>query len=160
METTRRILLLLAAAGLERTIAGIPAAGRRAWHGTPSALLMALVLSLLHDAGGWRLARSDADVRLAREALPTTSMATGLAVEQLWRMGGRLYLGPVHPLIDIDPAQLGQSGFLPRLCSERPWMVLDERSLSRWDLGAELQACSYSPLELSGASSYRVFSPR
>jgi hypothetical protein len=87
-------------------------------------------------------------------------MATGLAVEQLWRMGGRLYMGTVHPLIDIDPAQLGQSGFLPRLCSERPWMVLDERSLSRWGLGEQLQACSYSPLELSGTSSYRLFSPR
>ena len=64
----------------------------------------ALVLSVLHDMGGWRLVRSNEGVRLA-ESL-RASPQSGVAAQDLWRLGGRPYLWRHEPLVEIPPELL------------------------------------------------------
>lgn len=75
------------------------------------ALCVAVMVSLLYGISGFHVRRSDDAVRLAR-VLARDPDIGGLAVEQLWRMGGRLYLGQLSPLYDLDPGSLSTPGGL------------------------------------------------
>ena len=56
--------------------------------------------AVAYDAGKFRFVRSEAAVRLGW--VMGQSQATGIAAEQLWRFGGRLYLDASPPLIELD----------------------------------------------------------
>lgn len=62
------------------------------------AILVAAAVAF--DAGKYRFVRSEAAVRLGWAV--GQSGATGIAAEQLWRFGGRLYLDNSLPLVEID----------------------------------------------------------
>ena len=63
-----------------------------------------LLLSVLHDVGGWRLPRSDEGVRLANH-LKAAGRA-GLAAQDVWRLGGRPYLWSLEPVTEVSPDTL------------------------------------------------------
>jgi hypothetical protein len=73
------------------------------------AVCLAIAASLTYEIGRFHVRRSDDAVRLAR-ALANERGNGGLAVEQLWRMGGRLYLATFSPLIDVDSSVLTRGG--------------------------------------------------
>ena len=62
------------------------------------ALLVAAAVAF--DAGKFRFVRSEAAVRLGWAM--GQSGAPGIAAEQLWRFGGRLYLDASTPLVELD----------------------------------------------------------
>jgi len=84
-----------------------------------------LVLAVLHEAGGWRLSRSDEGVRLA-ERLRATG-GTGLAGQDLWRLGGRPYLWPLDPVTELPPELLGDQAALAGLVGHAKWVVVRSR---------------------------------
>lgn len=148
---------LLAANGI-RTVIGASGAsvfeqGRQA---IPLLLILGLGFSCLHDAGGWRLRRTDADVRLIQDVVaPLVAPSEAIAVEQLWRVGGRLYLSRAKEAIDIAPESM--TG-LPDV-SQAPWLLLDATTVERLGLAVQLRAAGYTELAHTGESSYRVFRP-
>ncbi len=117
---------LLAVEGLRR--AALHNAVAR-WEWLPAALTCGLSLGLIHDVAHYRLPRSNADVRLARTLFPRVETPRALAVEQVWRMGGSLYLPPV-PIVDLDPEMMRQDGYLASNLRGGTWVLLDRRSLS------------------------------
>jgi hypothetical protein len=69
-----------------------------------------LVLSVLHEVGGWRLPRSDEGVRLAVH-LRDTGVA-GVAVQDPWRLGGRPCLATLQPIVEVAPETLSNEAAL------------------------------------------------
>jgi hypothetical protein len=70
------------------------------------------VLAVLHDVGGWRLARSNEGIRLAKYL--RNGGQVGVAVQDPWRLGGLPYLSPLQPVIAVSPEQLSEpNGFAP-----------------------------------------------
>jgi 4-amino-4-deoxy-L-arabinose transferase and related glycosyltransferases of PMT family len=61
-------------------------------------------LAVLHDVGGWRLARSNEGIRLAEYLRQTGEV--GVAVQDSWRLGGRPYLSPLQPVVEVSPELL------------------------------------------------------
>ena len=64
------------------------------------AVCVAIAAGQTYQISRFHVRRSDNAVRLAR-ALAAEGGHGGLAVEQLWRMGGRLFLGRFSPLVDV-----------------------------------------------------------
>lgn len=92
---------LLAAIGLWRILRHLrePDIASPPW--APVALTAALAASTLISISGFHVQRTDGEVALAR-SMAAEPDVTGLAVEQLWRWGGRLYLGGIPALTELD----------------------------------------------------------
>jgi len=146
---------LLGTAGI-RSLLMRWAAAPPAWTVAPVALVAALGLGFLHDAGGWRLRRSNDEIRFAR-GLATQAAGKGLAVEQLWRLGGHLYLADVHPVIDLDPAVIHDAGFSDDVVARARLIALDERTAALPEVTDQLARAGYRALPRSGSEAYVVF---
>jgi hypothetical protein len=98
---------LAAARGAWLWLDAIVAAGtaRRA---AAVALLALVAGSSLFDASRFRFHRSERAVALGWDLAQTRER--GLAADQLWRFGGRLYLGGLEPLVDLDPSRAADEG--------------------------------------------------
>jgi hypothetical protein len=94
-------LSLLAAIGGWRLIQRAAAPG---WTRRLQLLRIGLITSMagavLINVSGYRVSRTDAEVDLGRE-IGRLAPGVGVAVEQLWRLGGRLYLG-ARPVVDLE----------------------------------------------------------
>lgn len=124
---------IAAAVGIRRVlqVASAPDASRRAAVG--GAFLAPLVLlACLQDAGGWRLARSNEEVRLAQ--FLNARGRDGLAVEQAWRLGGQPYLSAHEPLVDIDAARLRDAESRHDAFKDVKWIALKEGTARRLDV--------------------------
>jgi hypothetical protein len=129
--------------------------GRRA-RGAALALVTLVIGGLLFDASRYRFRRSEDAVRLAWTL--DAAGARGLAADQLWRLGGRLYLRRVEPLVDLDPG-LADDGALARTVFCRPdvgWVALrgDRVTAARMEA---LVACGLSAVPSDPAAGYAVF---
>ena len=114
---------LLAAEGVRRVAQAAAEGTGRPWHAV--AVVVGLALGALHDIGHYRLPRSNAEVRFARR-VAGVACPDGLVVQQLWRLGGRLYL-PQRPLVDLDPAQMESATYLPEVVPRGAAVMLDTR---------------------------------
>lgn len=85
-----------------------PQPGPRRW--IRDLLAPLLLLSVLHEIGGWRLPRSNEGIRLARYL--RESRSAGLAVQDPWRLGGRPYLWRHDPLVEVSPPALADPAAL------------------------------------------------
>jgi hypothetical protein len=100
-----------------------------------------VLLAVLQEAGGWRLARSNEEVRLAM--MLRNRGAGGFAVEQSWRLGGRPYLALHEPLVEIDDARLKDARSRRDAFKDVMWIALKERTArsleieEMWSLGFE-----------------------
>jgi hypothetical protein len=116
-------LSIAAARGLVRAIAWLdqPAStGGRRWARELFAPL--LLLSVLHEVGGWRLARSNEGIRLARHL--RAAEGDGVAAEDFWKLGGAIYLSPRDPLLSLDAALLADSGTAAAAVADKSWVAL------------------------------------
>jgi hypothetical protein len=85
-----------------------------------------LLLSVLHDVGGWRLSRSNEGVRLAQYLRPSGS--AGVAAQDSWRLGGRPYLWQHEPLVELPPALLTDSDATAAAVAGVKWVALRSRT--------------------------------
>jgi hypothetical protein len=122
-------LSIAAARGLVRVVAWArvdlaPVGIRR---GTRSLLAPLLILSLLHDAGGWRLGRADEGIRLARYL--RESGGPGIAAEDFWTLGGRPYMWQQDPLLNLDSAMIADRTAFEAALADKQWVAVHPRSL-------------------------------
>ena len=124
------------------------------------ALGVAIVVAaaVAFDAGKWRFVRSEAAVRLGWAM--RDSGTAGIAAEQLWRFGGRLYLDTAAPLIDLDPQESDPDRL--RQALSRPdvhWAALRLRPFPA-DLTAVLHDCGFVPDVTARDAGYQLFRKR
>jgi hypothetical protein len=123
-----------------------------------AALFLALVAAFVWESAGFRFVRSEAAVRLA-QYLGRRADVEGLAVEQLWRMGGRLYFPPRITLLELDPSRTGDPAYVTDVLSNRnvQWTAIDvnDRRPDRALADAGFHEVSV-PAEAEGAR-YRLF---
>ena len=97
--------------------------GWRRWARDLFAPLFAL--AVLHDAGGWRLARSNEAIRLAEYL--RHSREVGVAVQDPWRLGGFPYLSPLQPVVAVAPELLSDRRGLAMVIRDVRWIALRSR---------------------------------
>ena len=151
---------LAAIRGLQIAVAAIRrpvSPGARAWR--PVALTALLALGLAQDAGHWRLPRSNPDVAFARSVTASVPADARIAIEQAWRLGGRLYLHP-REIVDLDPDRLDDASYLFGKLPPRTVVLLDSRSVGRHSLAQALRSHGYEPAPLSvRGSRYQMWVP-
>jgi phosphatidylinositol glycan class B len=120
------------------------------------ALLVAAAVAF--DAGKFRFVRSEAAVRLG---WAVGQSGAGIAAEQLWRFGGRLYFDPSMPLVEIDLQGPDAEGLL-REAVCRPdvrWTALRLRPLTA-DTTAVLNECGLAADVTATEAGYQLFRKR
>jgi hypothetical protein len=143
---------LLAAAGIRW--ASHQARSGRSWMGP--AVLSALAIGLVHDSSHYRLPRSNGEVEFARR-VSAVIRPPALAAEQLWRLGGHLYL--THEiLIDLDPVSLQDPNYLATRLVPEAWVALDGRRGHRPGPEGVLMQRGYRVVERDG-SGYVLWRP-
>ncbi len=99
-------------------------------------LAVVVAASFVSDVSTYRFPRSEASVDLAREHREDWETG-GVAIEQLWRVGGRLYLPDVPTVVEIVPERLVQDEYLAEFLSRRDvgWILLADRTGNQhnWD---------------------------
>ncbi|MCC7123574.1 MAG: hypothetical protein IT178_01910 [Acidobacteria bacterium] len=74
-----------------------------------AAVAAVMVFSVCLELANWRIRRSDTGVALAQKLVGRA--ARGVAAEQLWRLGGRLYLRDVPTVVEVtDPSAAAIKG--------------------------------------------------
>jgi hypothetical protein len=152
---------LAAAPVLRSWIARGEARATRPLHVRIGALGIALLVAaaVAFDAGKFRFVRSEAAVRLGWAV--GQSGATGIAAEQLWRFGGRLYLDASPPLVELD-LQGPDAARVLREAACRPdvrWVALRLRSFPA-EMTAVLNACGLAPDVTGTDAGYHLFRKR
>jgi hypothetical protein len=109
-----------------------------------------LLAAVLYEVGEWRLRRSDDAVVLARYVRERDAIG-GVAVEQLWRAGGMLYLSGRRTLVDLTPETVlsaAQSG-------DVSWLLLHIDTVNRHQFEPMLAAAGWH--RHSSAGEYLLF---
>jgi hypothetical protein len=123
------------------------------------AMVISLALSGVYAVSRFDLVRTDSAVALARETAASPAV-TGVGVEQLWRWGGRVYLGSLSTLLELD-GQLAQPGDLARIASEPSLSVIALRveTCARLDCERTLRESGHTERASIAArtAGYRVF---
>jgi hypothetical protein len=99
------LLLLVLASGRLKYSSAANHAGRLRISAAHLGLIMILIVGFMValEIDGFRLRRSDSAVEMARYLARQPDIQS-LAIEQLWKAGGRLYLWKKRKIVDIDPA--------------------------------------------------------
>ena len=98
-----------------------------------ASLVPLLIIACAHDAGGWRLARSNEEVRLAR--FLNSQGTDGVAVEAPWRLGGGPYLFTHEPIVEIRDERLRDAESRYQLLKDVRWIAVTSRTARRLDPG-------------------------
>jgi hypothetical protein len=88
-----------------------------------------LVLGILQDAGGWRLRRSNEEVRLA--SWLRSQGPGGVALRHVWRAGGGVYLSGNRPLVDIEDQRFDSTDGRREMFKDVRWLVVDAATAQR-----------------------------
>lgn len=129
---------------------------RRRW--LAPAMAAAFALGFLYDVSHWRLPRTNGDVRLAVRMAADVPAGVPVAVEQAWRMGGRLYF-PARTVIDLDPQLLGDADYLWSRVPDGAWVAIDGRTRNAGLVEQQLASRRYTDVMSSADSFYRVWRP-
>jgi hypothetical protein len=84
------------------------------------------ILAILHDVGGWRLARSNEGIRLAQRL--RAAGGVGIAAQDVWRLGGRPYLWSLDPIVEVSPSLLSDPRGLADAVKDTKWVALRSRT--------------------------------
>ncbi len=96
------------------------------WRGWGRDLFAPLfLLAVLHEIGGWRLIRSNEGIRLAHYLRVTGGV--GIAAQDVWRLGGRPYLWPLEPIVEVSPTLLADPSELAAAVRDAKWVALRYR---------------------------------
>lgn len=129
---------------------------RRRW--LAPAVAVALAIGFLNDVSHWRLPRTNGDVRLAAQIAGAAPPGIPVAVEQAWRMGGRLYF-PSRAIIDLDPQLLGGADYLSARVPAGAWVAIDGRTRNAALVEQQLTSRGYTAAMSGADSHYRVWRP-
>jgi hypothetical protein len=162
-------LSMSAAVGLWRVMTVLNGAETRADSGPriarwSTALFLACVAAFVWEVAGFKFVRSESAVRLA-QYLGRQPNLDGVAVEQLWRMGGRLYFPARVKLVDLDPAGASDAKYLADVFSDRGvrWAAMNAKDKGpRGPRGPDraLAEAGFREVELpaqAGAAGYRLY---
>ena len=121
-------------------------------------LVLALGASVLHHVSRLHTRPDDGAIALARRLAERPS--TGVAAEQLWRLGGRLYLDRAGPLRDLDPARLRTKDDIvaAAIGPDIHWILIRGETCTRTGCTPALEASGFAADSvLAGTSQYVVF---
>jgi hypothetical protein len=113
-------------------------------------LVVGFSTSLVFEAGGFRFRRSEDGVRVAR-FLAAQPDVRRVAAEQLWQLGGRIYLRRVPAVIDVSPERIGDRSYLSSILStsEPQWLALRRQDYERYDYQSFLGAAGFAEAPLT-----------
>jgi hypothetical protein len=132
------------------------AAGATAKQASGLALIAIVIGSSLFDASRFRFRRSEDTVRLGWTL--AESGAKGLAADQLWRFGGRLYLDALEPLVDLDPARAAdERESQATFCRVDLAYVALRTELITAERARALDRCGFRDRRTDPAAGYTVF---
>jgi hypothetical protein len=119
--------------------------------------LIALVIgSSLFDASRFRFRRSEDAVRLGWAFARTGER--GLAADQLWRFGGRLYLDGLEPLVDLDPSRAAdERASRATFCRSDVTRIALRIDLITAERVRALETCGFHGELTDTSAGYRVF---
>jgi len=125
--------------------------------GLALALVVGLSASAALNASRYHVRRDDGAIDTARR-LAAMAPAQGIAVEQLWRLGGRLYIGAL-PVREVRPSELTSAGVAALSAdAELGWVLLRRDTCGRLSCDALLSSAGFAERpDVAGASEYRVF---
>jgi hypothetical protein len=123
-------------------------------------LTMAVLAMAITEPRDYVLPRSDDGVAVARH-IAAVGPTDGVAAEELWNVGGRVYLPASNPLIDIDPARMTNPSMLDSIIRMPAivWLVLQDRDVRRLGCETLVSAAGFDEVAVPGlrGSSYRVY---
>ncbi len=88
-----------------------------------------LLLGLVQDMGGWRLKRSNEEARIA--AWLRSRGPGGVAVRNVWKAGGGIYLAGNRPVVDLEDARLETAAGRQQMFEHVRWVVVDPETALR-----------------------------
>jgi glycosyl transferase family 22 (putative mannosyltransferase) len=138
---------------LTRRSTGTPSQASPRW---VTAAVVVTCAAALYELGSFRLARSDAEVRLARVLQTTSRSWARFAAEQAWRMGGHLYLEPAELIAVAAPTRTQE---LTSLASDRSLDAVALRTTTCRVLACEtaFAAGGYASVPVAADSGYVLF---
>jgi hypothetical protein len=123
------------------------------------AITAGVFASTILSISGFHVQRSDAEVALAR-SLAVERNVSGVAVEQLWRWGGRIYLGHFPALVDLD-GRLARPQDLATVAQDASVSIIALRTETcvRLECGESLRGAGFEERVSaeSSAATYKVF---
>lgn len=152
-------LSLTAGFGLVRLLGALRAASVPPWGvDARRVALVAVVLcagAVVFEVGGWRFRKPAAPLAVARH-IADAGCRGGVAFEQLWRGGGRLYMRRCSLLSDLDPDRLRDRSYLARELASPTleWVVV--RRPPPDGVEADLAAAGFRGVAVHGASDYFI----
>jgi hypothetical protein len=150
---------MLAAVGgwaiLTRLARAAPETTRISWR--PLIFVAALAASALVSVNRFHVRRSDDAVAHARD-VAASRQVRGVAVEQLWRWGGRLYLGRVPALVELD-GRLPDATALRREAAAESieWIGLRDDTCQRLDCAQVMHDAGFVEHDAADESTDRAF---
>jgi hypothetical protein len=108
-------------------------------------LVVGFSTSLIFEAGGFRFRRSEDGVRVARFVAAQPDVRA-VAAEQLWQLGGRIYLKQVPVLIDMAPERIGDPSYVSSIlaANEPRWLALGRQDYERHHYQSLLGAAGFA----------------
>ena len=128
-----------------------------AWKGEAVATVLPplLVLGLLQDAGGWRLKRSNEEVHVARWL--RTQGPGGVAIRNVWKAGGGIYLAANRPIVDLEDARFETKAGRREMFEHVRWIVVEPQTAQRLT-EEELRALGFVAARNEGL--FRIYARR
>jgi hypothetical protein len=153
-------LALSAAQGLDHLLTTELVVSGRLWGFRKEAvalvLAVACVAAVVFEVGGWRFRKSDDGIRVARE-ITARGCHGAVAVEQLWRAGGRLYFRTCREVRDLEDGVGADLAKLAGLAAEPDieWLVL--RSPAVEATQQSLREAGFEREPMAAIAEYMVF---
>ena len=114
----------------------------------------ACVYGVLFEMGGWRFRKSSEGIVVAKSI--AREGCDVVAVQQRWRLGGRLYLRTCRAVRDLDaPLDSGPDRLRSSIGDDVEWLVLDSRAATA-SLEA-VESLGFSRVPGSAGTSFAVF---
>jgi hypothetical protein len=100
---------------------------------TPALILFLLFAGILFEMDGFRMRRSESAVDMAR--FINEQGTSAVAIEQIWKTGGRLYMNRIERLEDISPRRITDQNYVTGIIQDPAieFVAFQSRDLRRSD---------------------------
>jgi Alg9-like mannosyltransferase family len=154
------ILSLLAALGMRSVVFAIANAVESTKREALATLLaLAIPLRLIDVTAGYHIRPSDSQVRLAKELGGRSG--GGIALEQVWRFGGHLYLPSTTAILDVGPDTFQGSSEFQNLVADGSvrMAAISDRTCERTSCEEMFRGAGFEEVETEASrrAGYRVF---
>ena len=156
---------MLAAAGLWQAIVWLRASPPQMHDGRAehAALILSVAITavLITEPTEYVLPRSDDGIAIARY-IAANGATDGVAAQPAWNIGGRIYLPPANPLLDIDASELRDRAHIAKIIRTAgvKWLVFQEHDLRGTDCESIIADAGFDRVVPPSSSTYRVYRRR